>query len=57
MKEYIISFLEEETDDLDNGASIKCNVLDQSKKNIGIVIADGVEITFFKDIDYITETT
>ena len=57
MKEYFISFVDEDTDDLENGASIKCNVLDQSKKNLGIVIADGIEITFFKDIDYIIETT
>lgn len=57
MKEYFISFLDDETDDLENGASIKCNVLDESKKSLGVVIADGVEITFFKDIDYIIETT
>jgi len=56
MKEYFIAFVEGEADDLEHGASIKCNVLDRTKERIGILIADGVEITFYNDIDYILET-
>lgn len=55
MKEYCISFLSEDEDDFENGIFIKCHTLDVSQQNVGVVIADGVEITVLKDIDYITE--